>query len=97
MTDYELINITLDEIRRSSTVIEIVSHESAIRSIYSPEKEVYDGMYSRGKIALGCIRQKLKDVLEEISEYRNSEGMIDEDEIEFTKGAYNLIYKNNKS
>lgn len=94
MTDYELINITLDEIRRSSTVIEQVSHESAIRSIYSSEKEVYDGMHSRGKIALGCIRQKLRDVLDEISEYRNNEGMLDEDEIEFTKGAYDLIYKN---
>ena len=94
MTDYELINITLDEIRRSPTVIEQVSHESAIRSIYSPEKEVYDGMYSRGKIALGCIRQKLRDVLDEISEYRNNEGMLDEEEIEFTKGAYDLIYKN---
>jgi hypothetical protein len=94
MTDYELINITLDEIRRSSTVIEQVSHESAIRSIYSSEKEVYDGMHTRGKTALGCIRQKLRDVLDEISEYRNNEGMLDEDEIEFTKGAYDLIYKN---
>ena len=93
MTDYELINITLDEIRRSSTVIEQVSHESAIRSIYSDEKEVYNGMHSRGKDALNSIRKKLRDILEEISEYRNDEGMLDEEEIEFTKGAYDLIYK----
>ena len=95
MTDYELINITLDEIRRSSTVIEQVSHESAIRSIYSSEKEVYDGMHTRGKTALGCIRQKLRDILEEISEYRNDEGMLDEEELDFTEKAYDLIYKKN--
>lgn len=95
MTDYELINITLDEIRRSSTVIEQVSHESAIRSIYSSEKEVYDGMHTRGKTALGCIRQKLRDVLDEISEYRNNEGILDEDEIARAFGIYGLEYCSN--
>lgn len=90
--DIQLINITLDEIRRSCTSIEEVRLISAISGANSKGENSYKEIVGKAAEQLKSTRQKLRDVLEDISNYRNAVGMLDEEEIDFTKNAYDLIY-----
>jgi len=90
--DIQLINITLDEIRRSCTSIEEVRLICGISGANSKGENSYKEIADKAAEQLKSTKQKLRDVLEDISNYRNSVGMLDEEEIDFTKNAYDLIY-----
>jgi len=89
--DIQLINITLDEIRRSCTSIEEVRIISGVVAGTSGGKGSYKDIEKSVAEQLQTTRRKIKDVLEDISNFRNATDMLDEDELDFTAEAYALI------
>ena len=90
--DIQLINITLDEIRRSCTSIEEVRTITCLVSgVHGKKASSYKDIEKSVVEQLQTTRRKLKEVLEDISNFRNATDMLDEDELDFTAEAYALI------
>lgn len=91
--DIQIINITLDEIRRSCASIEEVrTINGVVAGIHSEEEKSYKDIEKSVAEQLKSTKEKLKDVLEDISNFRNEKDMLDEEELDFTEKAYDLIY-----
>lgn len=96
MTAIELINLTLNEIRRSAQVIADVTAESEMILPYQTGETVKDILSERikqNKDALNQCRIALREVLEDIAEYQNSCDMVNGVDAELGKVAYDLIYE----
>ncbi len=94
----ELINLTLNEIRRSAQVVADVKTEQEFilsnnPSLESSTKEVLMQFVSSSNNALEYCRKSLRDVLEHIAEYQNSKDMLRGVDAELGKVAYDLIYE----
>lgn len=91
--DIQIINITLDEIRRSCTSIEEVRTITGLVSgVHGKKASSYKDIEKSVAEQLKSTKEKLKEVLEDISNFRNEKGMLDEEELDFTEKAYDLIY-----
>lgn len=96
MTAIELINLTLNEIRRSAQVIADVTAESEMILPYQTGETVKDILSERikqNKDALNQCRIALREVLEDIAEYQNSCDMVSGVDAELGKVACDLIYE----
>ena len=91
--DIQIINITLDEIRRSCTSIEEVRTISGVvAGVHEKEETSYKDIEKSVAKQLKSTKEKLREVLEDISNFRNEHDMLDEEELDFTEKAYDLIY-----
>lgn len=97
MSDYELINLTLDQIRRIAGIIEQVRVEEW-HLLKSKSKEGISDMimkscYSKNQIALTKCRLALRNVLKDIAEYQNAGDMVSSVDAALSKVPFDLIYE----
>lgn len=92
MKKIELINLTLDEIRRSATMVSDV-HKDAVRSNHRKQNELFEALISDCDKVLEDARIKLRDVLENIAEFQNAKDMICGVDMAICETAYELIYE----
>lgn len=96
MKTIELINLTLNEIRRSAQVIADMTTESEMIVSHQASENVKDILNARIKEnheVLNQCRIALREVLENIAEYQNSCDMVSGVDAELGKVAYDLIYE----
>lgn len=94
----ELINLTLNEIRRSAQVVADVKAEQEFilgsnQPLDESIKEVMTQFVSSSNNALKYCHKALRDVLEHIAEYQNSHDMVSGVDEALGKVAYDLIYE----
>lgn len=92
MRKIELINLTLDEIRRSTTMVSEV-YKDAANSNRDEKNELFEGIMSDCDRVLEDTRVKLRDVLENIAEFQNDKDMICGVDMALSKTSYDLIYE----
>lgn len=96
MKTIELINLTLNEIRRSAQVIADVTTESEMIVPHQADgtvKDILNKRINENNEALNQCRIALREVLEDIAEYQNSCDMVSGVDAELGKVAYDLIYE----
>lgn len=100
MKSIELINLTLNEIRRSAQMV--ADAEADFRNlIFNMEKDGFDAKQiefnkkyaDRLHEDLERCRLTLRDVLEDIAECQNNRDMVTEVDVAIGKVAYDLIYE----
>ena len=92
MRKIELINLTLDEIRRSATMVSDVYIDS-VHSNNKEENDIFKANISQCESALENCRVKLREVLEEIAEFQNAKDMVCPVDMALAETSYNLIYE----
>lgn len=92
MEKIELINLTLDEIRRAAQMIESDRVQSICNNRVLPNRDEVE-------VAAECTEQleqtrlALREVLEEIAEFINNHGMLSGVDCALTKVSFDLIYE----
>lgn len=92
MKKIELINLTLDEIRRATQMIESVRAQVIWSNHVSPASV-------KNKIATDCTEQlersrlALREVLEGVAEFLNAQDMLSGVDCALTKVSFDLIYE----
>lgn len=92
MRKIELINLTLDEIRRSATMISDV-HREAVYSNHQEQSDIFEKLISDCDSVLEDARIKLRDVLENIAEFQNAKDMVCGVDVALTETPFDLIYE----
>lgn len=92
MRKIELINLTLDEIRRSATMVSDV-YKDAAYSNHKEQNESFETLMSDCDRVLADARIKLRDVLENIAEFQNAKDMVCPVDMALSETSYNLIYE----
>lgn len=96
MSDYELINLTLDQIRRIAGIIEQVRveqwHLTKINGSGIPGKIMRE-CYNKQEAALKKCRLALRKVLEDIAEHQNAGDMVSSVDAALSKVPFDLIYE----
>ena len=91
MKKIELINLTLDEIRRSVSMISEV--QNCALNANKNNNEVLQELSTDCDNILEEARIKLRDVLENVAEFQNAKDMICGVDVALTDVSYNLIYE----
>lgn len=92
MEKIELINLTLDEIRRAAQMIEGVRVQALWSNHISPDSV-------KDKIATDCTEQlertrlALREALEDIAEFQNNQDMLSGVDCALAKVSFDLIYE----
>lgn len=92
MKKIELINLTLDEIRRAGSIIEDVRNTAVWHDHVSPDTV-------KKQIIAGCTEQleqtrlQLRNILEEVTEFVNGHDMLCGVDCAVSKVAFDLIYE----
>lgn len=92
MEKIELINLTLDEIRRAAQMIEGVQVQALWSNHISPD-------IVKDKIATDCTEQlertrlALREALEEIAEFQNNQDMLSGVDGALAEVSFDLIYE----
>lgn len=92
MEKIELINLTLDEIRRAALMIECVRNTAVCHNDVSPDD-------LKRQIMTDCTEQlertrlQLREVLEDIAEFQNGRDMLCGVDCALSKVAFDLIYE----
>ena len=94
MKKIELINLTLDEIRRSVSMISEV--QNCALNANKNNNEVLQELSTDCDNILEEARIKLRDVLENVAEFQNAKDMICGVDVALTDVSYNLIYERKK-
>ena len=92
MRKIELINLTLDEIRRSATMVSDVYIDAA-HSNNEERNDLFEKIMSDCDSMLEDTRIKLRDILENIAEFQNDKDMICGVDMAISKNIYDLIYE----
>lgn len=92
MKKIELINLTLDEISRSATMVSDVCKD-AVYSNHKEPNEMLEALVSDCERVLEEARIKLRDVLENIAEFQNAKDMVSPVDVVLSETAYDLIYE----
>lgn len=92
MRKIELINLTLDEIRRSATMVSDVYKDVAY-SNHKEQNESFETLMSDCDRVLEDARIKLRDVLENIAEFQNAKDMVCPVDMALSETSYDLIYE----
>ena len=87
-----MINLTLDEIRRSANMVSDV-HRDAAYSNHKEQNELFETLMSDCDKVLEDARIKLRDVLENITEFQNAKDMVCGVDMALGQTAYDLIYE----
>lgn len=97
MSDFELINLTLDQIRRIAGIIEQVRveqwHLLKAQGEESISGKIMKDCYDKNEAALKKCRLALRNVLEDIAEYQNAGDMVSAVDAALSKVPFDLIYK----
>ena len=97
MSDYELINLTLDQIRRIAGVIELVRIEQWHLLKANGERnisgKIIKDCHEKNKAALKKCRLSLRNILEDIAEYQNAGDMVSAVDAALSKVPFDLIYE----
>lgn len=96
MSNYELINLTLDQIRRIAGAIELVRieqwHLTKINGNGISGKFMKE-CYEKNDKALKKCRLALRNVLEDIAEHQNAGDMVSAVDAALSKVPFDLIYE----
>lgn len=92
MRKIELINLTLDEIRKASTMINEVMNETIHYSI-KEDNEVLKERANSMSILLEDTRLNLRQILEALHNYQDSVDMLCLVDVALSKVAFDLIYE----
>lgn len=99
MSDYELINLTLDQIRRIAGIIEQVRveqwHLLKANGEGSISGKIMKDCYDKNEAALRQCRFALRDILDDIAEHQNANDMTTQTDVELSAVPFRLIYDNN--
>lgn len=96
MKTIELINLTLNEIRRSAQCVADVTAECSMAINLQSSETVVELMQigiKENNDALDRCRIALREVLEDIANYQNSCDMVENVDAALGKVAYDLIYE----
>lgn len=97
MSDFELINLTLDQIRRIAGIIEQVRveqwHLLKAQGEESISGKIMKDCYDKNEAALKKCRLALRNVLEDIAEYQNAGDMVSAVDAALSKVPFDLIYE----
>ncbi len=97
MTSIELINLTLNEIRRTAQAVADVKTEQEFilknKPLAKTTEDVMKRAVERDNNALEYCRKALRDVLEHIANYQNNVNMVRGVDGALGKVAYDLIYE----
>ena len=94
MKKIELINLTLDEIRRSVSMISEV--QNCALNANKDNNKVLQELSTDCDNILEEARIKLRDVLENVAEFQNAKDMICGVDVALTDVSYSLIYERKK-
>lgn len=92
MEKIELINLTLDEIRRASTMINGVLNDT-VRHLRQEDNEILQIRASRMTEVLENARISLRDVLENLGNCQNETDMVCPVDVALSEVAFDLIYE----
>lgn len=99
MSDYELISLTLDHIRRIAGVIELVRieqwHLLKAQGTESISGKIMKDCYDKNEAALRKCRFALRDILNDIAEHQNANDMTTQTDAELSAVPFRLINGNN--
>ena len=95
MEKIELINLTLDEIRRSTTTISVVRNSAV--DMNRGESKTLESIANDCDAILEDTRIKLRDVLESVAEFQNAKDMICGVDVALTQVPFDLIYERKKA
>lgn len=97
MSDFELINLTLDQIRRIAGVIEQARveqwHLLKAQGKESISGNIMKDCYDKNEAALRKCRFALRDILDDIAEHQNAEDMVSAVDAALSKVSFDLIYE----
>ena len=97
MSDYELINLTLDQIRRIAGAIELVRieqwHLLKAQGEESISGKIMKDCYDKNEAALKKCRLALRNVLKDIAEHQNAGDMVSAVDAALSKVPFDLIYE----
>lgn len=93
MEKIELINLTLDQIRRSAQAIEDVRMHAEFHGFVNKDNTVTQKMQEDCKKVLDDCRIALRDVLEIITEYQNMNDVLSGVDVALTEVPLDLIYE----
>ena len=97
MSDFELINLTLDQIRRIAGVIEQVRveqwHLLKAQGKESISGNIMKDCYDKNGAALRKCRFALRDILDDIAEHQNAGDMVSAVDAALSKVSFDLIYE----
>ena len=94
MRKIELINLTLDEIRRSVSMISEV--QNCALNANKDNNKILQELATDCDNILEEARIKLRDVLENVAEFQNAKDMICGVDVALTEVSYDLIYERKK-
>lgn len=95
MEKIELINLTLDEIRRSLTTISTVRNSAV--DMNRGESHILKSIENDCDIILEEARIKLRDVFETVAEFQNAKDMISGVDVALSTIPCDLIYERKKA
>ena len=97
MSDYELINLTLDQIRRIAGVVELVRigqwHLLKIKGDESISGKIMKECYEKNDKALKKCLTDLKNVLSDIAEHQNNGDMVTAMDAALSKVPFEILYQ----
>jgi hypothetical protein len=92
MTKIELINLTLDEIRRSAIMVDSVYADAVLANKIEPN-EIFEQLSNDCDKILNELRLKLREALEDVANFQNGKGMFSPVDCALTEVPYDLIYE----
>lgn len=92
MKKIELINLTLDEIRKACTTVDNVCDDTK-HILHEEDYESLKKLVNDCEDVLNSVRVKLRDVLEEVVDYQNATDMLSGVDCALAKVPFDLIYE----
>ena len=92
MEKIELINLTLNEIRKACTTVDNVCNDTK-RTIKGDNCECLKRLVNNCDEVLESVRVKLREILEEVANYQNATDMVCPVDVALSKVAFDLIYE----
>lgn len=92
MEKIELINLTLDEIRKACTTVDNVCNDTK-RTLRKEDSESLKELVNDCEEVLESVRVNLREVLEEVADYQNGTDMLCGVDCALTKVPFDLIYE----
>lgn len=92
MEKIELINLTLDEIRKACTTVNNVCNDTK-HTLRKEEYESLKMLVNDCENVLDCVRVKLREALEDVADYMNAVDMVCPVDAALSKVPFDLIYE----
>lgn len=93
MEKIELINLTLDEIRKACTTVDNVCNDTKRTLRKEDDRECLKNLVDNCDEVLESVRVKLREVLEEVADYQDATDMVCPVDVALSEVAFDLIYE----